>query len=337
MKSLRLLSVFFLFSCAALATRTESLLSDSPLVGRDKGVDHVGIAVRDLDSRAELYRSRLGFTIGDKGKHPGGTANAIIYFKNKTYLEIVTFLDREQAAKSPSGLVPFLDKHEGALFLGISVASIEQAAAYLRSRNFEMGGPVGGSRTPEGVQEKVPEGWKFIWFLKPFDPGESIFLLEYEPHEEFWKKLEEKYPQLKPDPAKSVHANGALRLHAVWTSVKNLDDATKDYEAIGLPRGAKMELSAIGARAQEIQTGDGAILLFTPDVPGGAAEKFMADRGESMMGVSIEVENLERTRAVLKERLNQEFTVYAGPFGKSVLVPGELAAGAWIEFFEKRK
>jgi catechol 2,3-dioxygenase-like lactoylglutathione lyase family enzyme len=306
-------------------------------LGSGKGVDHVGIAVRDLDSRVQLYRDRLGFTVGDLGKHPGGTANAGIHFKKKTYLELISVYDRERAAKGPGNLVPFLDKHEGTLFVGLEVESAERAAAYLRGRGFEIGGPESGTWTPDDVEEKVPELWKSIWFVKPFDPGEHLFFIQYEPHEEFWSKLEEKYPKLKQDPAKKVHSNGALRLQAVWMNVKNLADSTKAYEAIGLARGSKMELSTIGAMAQEIQAGEGALLLLTPDVPGGVADKFMADRGESMMGVSIEVEDLEKTRAVLKRGLHQEFAVYSGPFGKSVLVPGDLAAGAWIEFFEKGK
>lgn len=337
MKSFRLPCVFLIFAYVALGARGQSAPPVSPLLGSGKGLNHAGIAVRDLDSCIELYRNRLGFTVGDQGKHPGGTANAGIHFKNKTYLELISVSDRERAMKGDADMVAFLDKHEGTLFVGMAVESAERAAAYLRGRGFEIGGPEGGTWTPDGVHEKVPELWKSIWFVKPFDPGEHLFFIQYEPHEEFWSKLEEKYPKLKQDPAKKVHANGALRLHAVWMSVKNLADSTKAYEAIGFVRGAKMEFSAIGASAQEIQTGEGALLLLTPVLPGGAADKFMEDRGESMMGVSIEVEGLEKTRAVLKERLHQELAAYSGPFGKSVLVPGDLAAGAWIEFFEKGK
>lgn len=337
MKSLRLPCVFLIFACVALGTRGQSAPPVSPLLGSGKGVDHVGIAVRDLGSRVELYRDRLGFTVGDQGKHPGGTANAGIHFKKKTYLELISVNDRERAMKGDADMVAFLDKHEGTLFVGMEVESAERAAAYLRGRGFEIGGPEGGTWTPDGVQEKVPELWKSIWFVKPFDTGEHLFFIQYEPHEEFWSKLEAKYPQVKQDPSKREHANGALRLQAAWMTVKNLADSTKAYEAIGLARGSKMELSTVGAMAQEIQAGEGALLLLSPDVPGGVADKFMADRGESMMGVSIEVENLEKTRAVLKERLHQELAVYSGPFGKSVLVPGDLAAGAWIEFFDKGK
>ena len=337
MKSLRFLCIIGLFACSALGWRVQSPRTGSSLLGIGKGVDHVGIAVHNLDSSMELYQNRLGFTVGDHGKHPGGTANAAIKFKNKTYLELISVYDPERAVKSEAEMVAFLDKHEGAFFVGMSVSSAQQAAAYLRGRGYEIGGPEGGTWTPEGVQEKIPELWKSIWFLKPFDPGEALFFIEYEPHEAFWSKLEEKYPQVRQDPAKRVHANGALRLHAAWMSVKSLGESTKAYEGIGLVSGAKMDLSAIGAKAQEIQAGEGALLLLTPDVADGVTDKFMKDRGESMMGVSVEVENLEKTRAVLKERLHQELAVYQGPFGKSVLVPASLAAGAWIEFFEKGK
>lgn len=334
MKSLRLPCVFLIL--AALGMRGQSSHPVSPLLGGARGVDHVGIAVRDLDSCIELYRNRLGFTISDRATLPGGAANAGVHFKNKTFLELISVYDRERASKSATNLVPFLDKHQGTLFVGIAVESVEQAAAYLRGRGFEVGGPMGGTMTPDGAQETLPELWKTIWFRKPFDPGENLFFIQYGPHE-VWSKVEEKYPQFKQDPAKSVHANGALRLHAVWMSVENLGDSTKAYESIGLVRGTKMTLSAIGASAQEIRAGNGAILLLTPDAPGGHLQEFMADRGQAVMGVSIEVEDIERTRAVLKERLHQELAVYSGAFGKSVLVPGQLAAGAWIEFFQNGK
>jgi hypothetical protein len=55
------------------------------------------------------------------------------------------------------------------------------------------------------------------------------------------------------------------------------------------------------------------------------------------MGVSIEVQRLAETQSVLKEGLHQSLTTYPGLYGESVVVPGGLAAGVWIEFFEKAK
>ena len=99
-----------------------------------------------------------------------------------------------------------------------------------------------------------------------------------------------------------------------------------------------MPLPAIGATAQEIRAGTkGMVLLVSPVEPAGATAKFLADRGESVMGVSIEVQSLAKTQSVLRTGLQQIQAAYSGPFGRSLLVPGELAAGAWIEFFERKK
>src|SRR5208282_3823701 len=185
-------------------------------------------------------------------------------------------------------MIAFLDKHEGALALGLEIASADETAAYLRARGFDIVGPVGGTWKPDGVKETPPELYRDVIFKSPAVPGDTIFFAEY--HHDAWHKLQEEYPVLRDDPAKSSHANGAQQIHAVWMIVKDLDEATKAYEAVGFSRGAKMPLPAIGATAQAFQAGDGTILLVSPAAPDGATAKFLSDRGESVMGVSIEVE-----------------------------------------------
>lgn len=312
--------------------------SQSPVLGNGRGIDHLQVEVRDLGATAEIYRNRLGFTVGTQGKLASlGMANAPVRFKNKTYFELISIYDRERAATNAADDMAFLDKHEGAIALGLEISSADETAAYLRARGFEIVGPVGGTFTPEGVKETPPELWRDVLFKKPVVPGDTIFFAEY--HHDAWRKLQEQYPHLQDDPAKSTHANGAQSIHAVWMSVKNLDEATKAYEAVGFLRGAKMTLPAIGAIGQEFQAGDGTILLVSPvtSTADGAAMKFLSDRGESVMGVSIEVPSLEKTKSVLGVALHQNLKAYSGPYGNSVVVPGELAAGVWIEFFEKAK
>ena len=324
------LLVFITLGCS-----TWSSQSRSPVLGKGRGIDHLEVVVRDLSATAELYHNRLGFTVGTQGKNPGGTANTVVGFKNKTYFELISIYDRESAAKNEADMIAFLDKHEGALALGLEIASADETAAYLRARGFDIVGPIGGTWKPDGVKETPPELYKDVIFKNPAVPGDTIFFAEY--HHDAWHKLQEEYPQLRDDPARSTHANGALDIHAVWMSVKNLDEATKAYEAVGFLRGVKMALPAIGAIAQEFQAGEGTILLVSAAAPDGATAKFLSDRGEAVMGVSIEVQSLEKTQSVLGQGLHQNFTIYSGPYGKSVVVPGEFAAGVWIEFFEKAK
>ena len=321
----------------ALAGSSWSSQPPSPVLGSGRGIDHVEVAVRDLNATAEIYHDHLGFTVGTHGKHPGGIANAVIGFRNKTYFELISIYDRDQAAKNAADMIAFLDKHEGALQVGLEIASADETAAYLRARGFDVVGPVGGTFKPDGVKETPPELYKDVLFKKPAVPGDTIFFAEY--HHDAWRKLQDEYPHLRDDPAKSTHVNGSLDIHAVWMSVKNLDMATKAYEAVGFSRGARMELPAIGATAQEFHAGDGTIVLVSPAASSsaGAVSKFLAERGEAVMGVSIEVQSLEKTQSVLKQGLHQSLTTYPGLYGQSVVVPGEFASSVWIEFFEKAK
>lgn len=308
----------------------------SPVLGSGHGLDHVGIAVRNLTEAEKVFRERLGFTVGGEGKHPGGTANAGIDLKNnQQYIELISVYDRQKAAVHDADLVHFLDRDEGALFLGLDTSSASAAAKYLRAQGLDVDGPKGGSWTPDGFKEQFPEQWKSVSFNKAAVPGNTIFFIEYE--EAVWKQLEKRYPQLKPDPRDEVHANGAVGIQAVWMAVRDLKAATAAYERVGLPAARSVDLPFLGARAREIRTGVGSILLVAPSGPAGAAAKFIHQRGEGVMGLTLRVDDVMKTRMVLAERTHTELPVYAGVYGRSVVVPGQLAKGAWIEFAERSR
>ena len=56
------------------------------------GLDHVVIAVRDLDAAITSYRS-LGFTVQPGGRHPGRSShNALIVFADGAYIELIAWL-----------------------------------------------------------------------------------------------------------------------------------------------------------------------------------------------------------------------------------------------------
>ena len=56
-------------------------------------IDHLVIAVRNLEAAAEDYRS-LGFTVVPGGRHPGvGTYNALIAFADSSYIELIGFYE----------------------------------------------------------------------------------------------------------------------------------------------------------------------------------------------------------------------------------------------------
>jgi hypothetical protein len=87
---------------------------------------------------------------------------------------------------------------------------------------------------------------------------------------------------------------------------------------------------------QEIEAGQGPILLLQPQNTTGTVSSFLAERGaEGIMGVSVEVGNLQTARSLLESNTKLQFQPYAGPYGQSILIPPEFTHGVWIEFFQK--
>ena len=55
-----------------------------------QGIDHIVVVVKDLDQAAKDYE-QLGFTVVPGGQHPVGSHNALIPFRDGSYLEIIAF------------------------------------------------------------------------------------------------------------------------------------------------------------------------------------------------------------------------------------------------------
>lgn len=292
------------------------------VLGRGRGISVVGAAVRDLDAATKTYRDTLGFKIA-----PGAIHNAVVMFENFTTLELATSSDDRWEA---SRLADVLTKNEGAAFLHLQVSPAEHTAAFLRARGFEIDGP--HSDRGEAKSESPLELYWTVEFKKPVVPGNTIAFVEHN-----FKALREwgqKHPTSDPTNYRD-HPNTAKRIYSVWMAVKNLEAATKAYESIGLPAGRKVEVPHLGATGREIQAGRGVILLVQANDRKGKVAAFIAKRGEGVMGVSIELAKLETARQIIETNTKRRLAPYQGLYGQSILIPGELAHGAWIEMFQK--
>jgi catechol 2,3-dioxygenase-like lactoylglutathione lyase family enzyme len=107
-----------------LSTRSHSAIA---------GIDHVIIAVRDLE-RARQGWSRLGFILTPRGRHSGqGTANYCIMFEND-FLELLGIVDPGDKVE---GLAAFLGGREGARNVAFApVGSAEDARSALLERGL---------------------------------------------------------------------------------------------------------------------------------------------------------------------------------------------------------
>ena len=120
--SLFFASLFFVCMLGVMMRAQEQAKdsSKSTVLGSGHGIDHVAIAVKDLETANKTYRDVLGFAVFAGGKHPVGTRNSGPNLEN-CYLELITVWDR---TKAQGGMVgTFLEKHEGALYLGLRCLS----------------------------------------------------------------------------------------------------------------------------------------------------------------------------------------------------------------------
>ena len=99
----------------------------------DFSLDHVLIAVRDLDQAAHAWTGDLGLSLSPEGVHPGrGTHNRLIVFPSE-YLELIAFRDGSEGAFRPT-MADLLDRREGLYMFALGSDDIGKAVSDLRSR-----------------------------------------------------------------------------------------------------------------------------------------------------------------------------------------------------------
>jgi hypothetical protein len=59
------------------------------LLGQGWGVDHVGVAVREMPQAQHDYEE-LGFKVGKGGRFPEGEFNSIVSFQQNNYVELLS-------------------------------------------------------------------------------------------------------------------------------------------------------------------------------------------------------------------------------------------------------
>src|ERR1700745_12136 len=320
--SLFFASLFFVYTLGVMM-RAQEQAKDSPnstVLGSGHGIDHVAIAVKDLETANKTYRDVLGFAVFAGGKHPVGTRNSGPNLENG-YLELITVWDR---TKAQGGMVgTFLEKHEGALFLGLDVSPVDDTAKFLRTRGFNIKGPEDGSISSDPEQHDQPnQSWRLLGLETgsvpaahiPTKSTDAIFFVQ----------------------VGSAHPNTAKKLVSVWMGVRDLEASVRAYEAMGFRASRKLAAPHLGARAQEIEAGQGTILLLQSENSTSKVASFLAERGaEGIMGLSIEGASLQTARSVLEANTKKQFAPYSGPYGQSILIPPEFTHGVWIEFLQK--
>jgi catechol 2,3-dioxygenase-like lactoylglutathione lyase family enzyme len=139
-------------------------------------LDHVVVAVRDLDAAARTYAALYGRTPSWRGHHPGlGTANVLFRLDN-TCVELRAPLG---AGPLGDGLRAHLDAHgEGPYALAFATADADACAAALQARGIAAAAPRPGYGRDDasGAERR----WRLV-ILPPADTrGVPIFAVQHD-------------------------------------------------------------------------------------------------------------------------------------------------------------
>ena len=175
-------------------------------------LDHVVIAVSDLDKAVEDYRT-LGFTVVIGGRHPGRTShNALVVFADGAYLELIAWTAPGPAerwynvhAKHGDGLMDF----------ALLPEDTARAIAEAKARGLVLDGPVDGGRVrPDGQHVKWQTGRQATFDL-PFLCGDVT-------------------PRALrvPEGDARKHANGVVGVKTLTVAVHDMDATLARYAAL---------------------------------------------------------------------------------------------------------
>jgi hypothetical protein len=142
-----------------------------------RGIDHLVIAVADLDAATAELEAALGLAFTAGGSHPGaGTANRIAFF-GEPYLELIAVEDEALARNRPIGAAALhaLEAGGGLATYALLDDALEMTVAELRANNSAIGEATPGSR-------ERPDGERVAWATATFErlgPDRPPFLIHH--------------------------------------------------------------------------------------------------------------------------------------------------------------
>jgi len=305
----------------------------SPVVaqglGDGRGVDHVASLVRleNFDAATGVLE-QLGFSVTPALLSPLGAKNRLIWFDDLSYLEVDAFTERNPFT---APFLDFLALHEGAKFYGTEVVDGAQAVTFLTGAGYPNVGPIpAGPLTLESTGQTVGAIplWSSIILTSRVAPDNSNFFLDYD--EAQVQQMFVDFPVLAPRP----HANTAQKIDTLWLVVADLDAAIDFYQGLGLEvRFKNKKIHYLGGRGAEVRYHNATLALLQQDGPGIVAD-FAAERGEGILGVSLQVGNLATAHHLVESHTGLTLPIFKDKGRDRFLIPASLTHGFLIEMVE---
>ncbi|MDX1375095.1 MAG: VOC family protein [Burkholderiales bacterium] len=179
------------------------------------GIDHVVIAVRDLDHARTVY-SRLGFTLTPRGVHTLGSQNHCIMFE-RDYIEL---LAPPRAHPAMQYYADFIARGDGLAAIALATEDADGVHAALRASGIEAEAPLDFARPvalPEGARDAA---FRIVQLPVAQTPGCRTFLCQHFTRDVVWR------------PEYQRHALGATALAGIAVIVEDPARAAPSYAAL---------------------------------------------------------------------------------------------------------
>lgn len=122
----------------------------------------------------------------------------------------------------------------------------------------------------------------------------------------------------------------------VMLAVGDLQSATEAYHSLGFKINEITGIPYLKAIARSVTVGEhGGIILLQPVSEVGTVASFIQSRGEGIIGVSLEVSDLDAALDAIQPAVQEQLMQYEGVFGSSFMIPAERTFGMFVEMFFK--
>lgn len=273
------------------------------------GIDHLVIAVRDLEKAREAYQ-RLGFTLTPRGRHTElKSVNHTIMFPGD-YLELLAI---EEPTPPTAAWSEFLKTREG-----LAAAALKTQDARAAQADLASAGLSGSEAVDFGRPVDLPEGPRDARFTitqvaADATPGGRMFLCQHHTRDVVWR------------PEYLGHENGATGLAALIVAADEPDPVAGAY--------ARLFGTQVEARGtiRTVPTGGAPIVVAPPSVLTQlwADDPVLAAPRPCFAGFAVTVSDFYKTQQALQK---SKFPTIAG---EGVLrVASQHIHGAGIAFAE---
>jgi len=179
------------------------------------GIDHVVIAVRDLDHAHSVF-ARLGFTLTPRGVHTLGSQNHCIMFE-RDYLEL---LAPPRAHPAMQYYADFLARGDGLAAIALATEDASAAHAALRASGIEAEAPLDFARPVELPGGARDAAFRIVQLPVEQTPGCRTFLCQHFTRDVVWR------------PEYQRHALGAIGLAGIAVIVEDPARTAPQYAKI---------------------------------------------------------------------------------------------------------